>query len=64
MCVNQYFIRIFAPAYESEVSVCKKSMARLSFLLKFAKTKKEDEAFMLSLVVYAIGSHASAYPQA
>ena len=43
MCVNQYFIRIFAPAYESEVSVCKKSMARLSFDRNSPSFMRRDE---------------------
>ena len=64
MCVNQYFICIFATAYESEVSVCKKSMARLSYYRNFAKVSRGRTELLLSLDVYAIGFHAEAYSQA
>jgi hypothetical protein len=37
--VVSIFIRIFAVAYESKVSICKKSIAIMSLLIEFAKNQ-------------------------
>ena len=55
---------IFAAAYEREVSSLQEKHGKIVPLTEFAKIHEEGRALMLSLVVYAIGSHAEAYPQA
>lgn len=48
----------FATAYEREVSCLQEKHGKTVPDLKSAKLKQEDGAIMLSLVVYATGSHA------
>ncbi len=57
-------MRIFAVAFNSQESSKQEKHCDIVLTCKFAKFQWEDGAIMLSLDVYAIGTHASAYPQA
>ena len=51
-------IRNFAPAFERNESCMQEKHCKTVPDLKSAKLQQEDGAIMLSLVVYAIGTHA------